>query len=467
MPVVRAVPRSFDAEIAVLVAGGGACGMTAAIAAAEQGAGVVVLERDAVPTGSTGMAQGFICAAGTRTQLQAGIEDTPELLLADILEKTRGQTDPVLARTIAYGAGAAIDWLAEDHAVPFTVDPDWRAHFGHSRSRLHGVPGRNGVELLTYLQQAAERAGAAVMTSAHVAVLYADADGRVVGVGVDRPDGRRETIGCKALVLATCGFGGNPEMVRSHIPQMAEAPYFGHAGNQGEGIAWGLALGAGVADMGAYQGYGALAEPYGVIFNYNIVMEGAILVNALGARFSDELADISGQAVQVCAQPGNLAWAVYDERLHRFGLHLREYQQLIELGAVRSAPTIAALSETIKVPRSAIEATLGELAAAQAGLHADRFGRDFTACPPLQAPYRAVRVKGALFHTQGGLLVDAQARVCRQDGSALPNLFAGGGAARSISGPGVWGYLPAAGLCMAVTLGRLAGAGAARHSSCA
>ena len=68
---------------------------------------------------------------------------------------------------------------------------------------------------------------------------------------------------------------------------------------------------------------------------------------------------------------------------------------------------------------------------------------------------------GAIYHTQGGLQIDGQARVLRADGTPLPNLFAGGGAARSVSGPAHWGYLPAMGLATAVTFGRLAGLGAA------
>jgi fumarate reductase flavoprotein subunit len=80
----------------------------------------------------------------------------------------------------------------------------------------------------------------------------------------------------------------------------------------------------------------------------------------------------------------------------------------------------------------------------------------------LQAPYYAVKVTGALFHTQGGLVVNAEARVLREDGSALPNLFAGGGAARGISGPSCWGYMAGNGLLTATTFGRLAGEAAAR-----
>ena len=67
-----------------------------------------------------------------------------------------------------------------------------------------------------------------------------------------------------------------------------------------------------------------------------------------------------------------------------------------------------------------------------------------------------MKVTGALFHTQGGLAIDAQARVLKADGSGLPNLYAGGGAARGLSGAHVWGYLSGNGLLSAVTLGRIA-----------
>ena len=72
-------------------------------------------------------------------------------------------------------------------------------------------------------------------------------------------------------------------------------------------------------------------------------------------------------------------------------------------------------------------------------------------------PYFAVKVTGSLFHTQGGLLVDANAQVLRPDCSVLPNLFAGGGASRGVSGPSDWGYLSGNGLLSAVTLGRISG----------
>jgi len=80
----------------------------------------------------------------------------------------------------------------------------------------------------------------------------------------------------------------------------------------------------------------------------------------------------------------------------------------------------------------------------------------------LKPPYYGIKVGAALFHTQGGLQVNSDARVIDENAKPLPNLFAGGGAACSVSGPGIWGYLPAMGLCTAVTLGKIAGSTAAK-----
>jgi fumarate reductase flavoprotein subunit len=91
----------------------------------------------------------------------------------------------------------------------------------------------------------------------------------------------------------------------------------------------------------------------------------------------------------------------------------------------------------------------------------DPFGRDFSKKPTLVPPYYGIKVTGALFHTQGGLVVDPQARVLDATGKPLPRVFAGGGAACGISGPHAWGYLSGNGLLSAVVLGRIAGQGAA------
>ena len=464
MTVLRTAERAFDFDVPVVIVGAGAAGLTAALAARDAGAEVLLLERDAHPRGSTSMSQGYACAAGTKIQRDKGIDDDPDKFYADIMARTKGTADPLTARTVADQSGPTVDWLVERHAIPFQMNISWAGFFGHTVNRLHGVPTRTGEELHGSLIRAAEDAGVTLVTGAHVDAIFADADGLVSGVRVRRKDGGEERIGCKALVLTTCGFGANHDMVRDHIPSFGSAPYyryFGHEGNEGEGIRFGVELGGSIGCMDAYQGYGALAEPYGIIVNYDMVMQGAITVNVEGKRFSNENADISGQALNVLRQPDGIGWIVFDDARRQIVADLPEYRELAALGAVRSAETADALADLIKVPREALARTLEETARMAAGELACPFGRDFTQHPPLSGPLHAIKTTGALFHTQGGLKVDAGARVLREDGTPLPNLLAGGGTACSISGNGVDGYLPAAGLATAITLGRLAGTTAA------
>ncbi len=132
---------------------------------------------------------------------------------------------------------------------------------------------------------------------------------------------------------------------------------------------------------------------------------------------------------------------------------------------MRRGQTAAELAATCGLPPAVLAATIEESRRLAAGQGDDGFGRDFTTKPPLEAPFVAVKVTGALFHTQGGLVVDAKARVLTKGGTALPNLFAAGGAARGVSGPKDWGYLSGNGLLTAVALGRIAGREAARKVS--
>src|SRR5262249_36978822 len=159
------------------------------------------------------------------------------------------------------------------------VDPDWGAALGHSRSRIHSVPSHTGSELISLLGNAAERAGVDLITDAHVTDVFADESGAVRGVRFKRPDGSAEEAGCESLILTTCGFGANRKMVAKFIPTMKDATYFGHEGNEGEGIEFGMGLGAATADMTAFQGLGALADPHRVLIHYNIILRGGLIVN--------------------------------------------------------------------------------------------------------------------------------------------------------------------------------------------
>jgi fumarate reductase flavoprotein subunit len=448
------------ADAPVVVIGAGACGLIAALSAMQAGREAIVIERDRAPSGSTALSSGFIPAAGTEAQRAQGIEDDPALFARDILRKAHGTADPHEAERAARAVGPALDWLARDHGIPFHV-LDGFLYPGHSRHRMHAVPERTGAALMARLLAAADAAGVPILTEARAAALFADADGRVHGVRVERPDGSAEDVACGALVLACNGFGGAPDLLARHIPEIADAIYFGHVGNQGDALRWGEALGAAARDLGAYQGHGNVAHPHGALITWALLMEGGIQVNAEGRRFSNEHDGYSEQAVRVLRQPGGVAWTVYDARLHALGLTFEDYRTADAAGAIRTAEDVAGLAAATGLPPAALAATLDEVRSLARHGGTDGFGRRFAA-PPLQPPFHAVRVTGTLFHTQGGLVVDDQARVLRPDGSALPNLFAGGGAARGLSGPAAWGYLSGNGLLSAVMLGRIAGLGAAR-----
>ena len=351
-------------------------------------------------------------------------------------------------------SSATVFPLTLEH-VPYPGQSVLRAHALRSE-----IEGPSGAELEERLLEAARRAGAEIVTGAPVIDLHATSTGRVQGADFLR-NGRRHRIGCRATVLACSGFEGSDEMIRRHIPEMAGAPSFGHSGNRGDAVSWGLALGAAVADLGSYQGLGSVAWPEGISLWMLCLVGGGIQVNVCGERFSDESRGYSEQAPDVIAQPGRIAWSIHGRRGHDSLLPFVRYRDALEAGIVRRAPSGPALGAATGLPIARLQRTLREVRKAVAGGCEDRFGRDFSSHPPLRPPYYAVRVTGAIFHTQGGLVVDERARVLRPDRRPLPNVLAGGGAARGLSGPGSWGYLSGVGLMMATTLGRLAGESAA------
>ena len=460
MTVVFDEDASFDIEIPVIVIGAGACGIVAALAASEAGAEVLILERDEIPQGSTALSSGMIPACNTRLQQAQGIDDTVDLLAADIHRKSKGRADAHVVDAVCRESGPAVEWLIDRHDIPLQL-VDSFLYPGHSVFRMHAPPSKTGAELIGALTNAAAAAGIDILTNARVTDLIAATDETIRGVEIERPDGSTDRIGCAALVLACNGYGGNPDMVREFIPEIADAVFAGHTGNQGDAILWGRALGAGVQDMGAYQGHGSWASPHGMLITWAVMTEGGIQVNADADRFSNEHQGYSEAAVDVLAQPGSIAWNIYDQRIHDLGMTFEDYRDAEAAGAVWRVDDIDELALVCNLDPESLSATMAESAGYVAGGGKCPFGRDFASKPALVAPYYAIRITGALFHTQGGLAIDAGANVLREDGVAFPNLFAGGGAARGVSGDAVWGYLSGNGLLTAVTLGRIAGRNAA------
>src|SRR5262249_18293661 len=162
-------------------------------------------------------------------------------MLADLMKKNHDEADRSVADAVCRASGPAIEWLADRHGVPFELVQGF-LYPGHSALRMHSVPEKTGEALLASLLRAS--AGIDLLCSARVT------DVSKKDVTFERPDGKTESVEYEALVLACSGFGGNAAMVREHIPEIANALYFGHAGNQGDALRWGTALGAVAKHMG-------------------------------------------------------------------------------------------------------------------------------------------------------------------------------------------------------------------------
>ena len=438
--------------MAVAIVGAGACGLTAALMLSDAGVDCVLLERDAAPSGSTALSSGFIPAAGTRVQRAAGTADRPEHFAADIRAKAHGTAAEHLVAAYTKAIAPAIDALQARHGVEFVL-LDGFLYPGHSTQRMHAVPEKTGVALMTRLQQAVAVAQIPVIGRALVRELWIDDRAgapEVQGLGYLRPDGTVEHLRCDVLILACNGFGGNADMVRELLPEMRDATFAGHSGNDGSAIAWGKAIDAQLADLGGYQGHGSWAVPQGALISWALMMEGAVQINANGQRFHDETQGYSEASVKVLAQPGGVAWNVFDAPLLALARSFPDFCEAEAAGALKTcadAPTLAAL---LGCETATLNATLASIDAGT--VNAD--GRVFKRA--LKVPFYAVKVTGALFHTQGGLAIDADCGVLRDDGSPFPNLLAAGGAARGVSGNAVWGYLSGNGLLSAVAGGFIA-----------
>jgi fumarate reductase flavoprotein subunit len=231
---------------------------------------------------------------------------------------------------------------------------------------------------------------------------------------------------------------------------MAEATFGGHAGNDGSAILWGQSLGARLRDLGGYQGHGSWVTPQGALMSWAVMMEGGVQLNCEGRRFHDETQGYSEAAVHVLAQPGGIAWNVFDTPLLALARGFPDFCEAEAAGALRRCESVAALADCIGCEPSALQGTFDAMRASTPPPDGRVFAR------ALEAPYFAVKVTGALFHTQGGLDTAPDMRVLRHDGTPFANLFAAGGAAGGVSGDEVWGYLSGNGLLSAVAGGYIA-----------
>lgn len=446
-------------EIDLLVIGAGACGLAAAIAGADAGLDVAIVEKTERPGGNSALSTGSIPAAGSRFQREAGIEDDPETYFRDLMAIAGETDDPDLVRRLTEVSAETVEWLVDKVGARLQLVTAYK-HIGHSVPRLHAPVSRKGIDLVEDLLQAVEARNVPLAVGNAVRRLIVE-DGKVKGGLIDTGSGHAE-VRAKATLLAVNGFGGNRTLVERYCPEIAAAAYFGAKGSEGEAVIWGEELGARLDNMGAYQGYAAVADPHGSILSWTTIEKGGVLVGQNGVRFGNESLGYSGFAKIVLGQ-GSHAFAIFDQKIFEIAMQEEEFAELHAHGGLKQGDTVEAVASAQGIDGAAAAQAISEYNAAAAGQKPDPFGRRDFGLAPLTPPFYSCRVIPALFHTQGGLHVDGDARVVRRDGSIIRGLYAGGGAAAGISGrSGALGYASGNGLLTAVALGRLGALAAAR-----
>jgi len=440
-----------------LVVAGAGGGLLAALRAARSGLQVLVVEASEHfrRGNNTSISTAMIPGVGSRWQAAAGVDDSVERFVDDVARKTKGQGDLVLAAALARASAPMLEWMADELGFPLSLVTDFQ-YPGHSALRCHTLEGRHGSVLLDHLVRAVEAEERIdLFVPARLTDVLLDHEGQVRAVVVTTPDGGREEIATHAVLVATNGYAGDPQLVSRYVPEIADAHYHGSETSRGDALRIGEALGADVAYLDAYQGHAALSKHASTLVGWATVMHGGVVVNVEGRRFGDETTGYSEFAPLLASQPAAEGWIIVDREIHARCLAFTDYVHCVEAGAILWADDVEQLAAITRLPADALAEELGAVGRAQSGQEHDVFGRtDFDHA--LTAPYAAVKIVPALFHTQGGLVVDGDARVLRPDGTAIEGLYASGGAAQGISGHGAGGYLAGNGLLPALGLAYLA-----------
>ncbi len=471
----EAEDTTIDTDIVVVGAGG--AGMTAAITAAQEGKSVVIVESQAMVGGNSVRATGGLNAAETPAQDEnefneaAGVEatlataasdyadnetitalaatvaeqwaayqanpegyfDSVELMELDTMIGGHGINDPALVETLCANSADAIAWLAEQG-----IDlPSVSSFGGASVKRIHrplddeGKVISVGSYMIPRLEDKCEEAGVEILLNTTANKILTDANGAAVGIVATDKNGGTVTVNAKAVILATGGFGANLDMVVEYDPSLAGFMTTNAAGAQGQGIDMAVAIGAGTVDMDQIQIHPTVEANTAALITEGLRGDGAILVNAEGNRFTDEVGTRDVVSVAEIAQTGSYSWLVIDQAMVDASSVIQGY---INNGYTVTGETYAELAEAMDVDADAFTATMEKWNAAVAVGVDEEFGRTSFANPLDTAPYYAIKVTAGIHHTMGGLTINTDTQVLAGDGTVIAGLYAAGEVTGSVHG---------------------------------
>ena len=494
---------SYDADVVVIGAGG--AGMTAAMTAADAGQKVVILESQAMVGGNSARATGGMNAAKTVYQDEnefdqaAGVEktlataaekyadnetitalaktvseqwaayqanptgyfDSVELMELDTMVGGKGINNPELVKTLCEGTADAIDWLDENGITLHNVS----SFGGASVKRIHrpvdeeGKVVSVGAYMIPLLQENCEKRGIDIVLNTTVDTILTDANGAAVGVSGTDKDGNTVVVNAKSVILATGGFGANLDMVTQYKPELAGFMTTNAAGAQGQGIEMATAIGAGTVDMDQIQIHPTVEANTAALITEGLRGDGAILVNANGERFIDEVGTRDVVSAAEIAQPGSYSWLIVDQAMADASSVIQGY---IKKGYTKTGATYEELAKELDVDPAAFANTMETWNGYVEAKNDPDFGRTSFANPLNNGPYYAIKVTAGVHHTMGGVTINSATEVLKEDGTVIPGLFAAGEVTGGVHGANRLGGTAVADF---VVFGRIAGESAANYAS--
>ena len=494
---------SYDADVVVIGAGG--AGMTAAMTAADAGQKVVILESQAMVGGNSARATGGMNAAKTVYQDEnefdqaAGVEktlataaekyadnetitalaktvseqwaayqanptgyfDSVELMELDTMVGGKGINNPELVKTLCEGTADAIDWLDENGITLHNVS----SFGGASVKRIHrpvneeGKVVSVGAYMIPLLQENCEKRGIDIVLNTTVDTILTDANGAAVGVSGTDKDGNTVVVNAKSVILATGGFGANLDMVTQYKPELAGFMTTNAAGAQGQGIEMATAIGAGTVDMDQIQIHPTVEANTAALITEGLRGDGAILVNANGERFIDEVGTRDVVSAAEIAQPGSYSWLIVDQAMADASSVIQGY---IKKGYTKTGATYEELAKELDVDPATFANTMETWNSYVEAKNDPDFGRTSFANPLNNGPYYAIKVTAGVHHTMGGVTINSATEVLKEDGTVIPGLFAAGEVTGGVHGANRLGGTAVADF---VVFGRIAGESAANYAS--
>ena len=499
----KAEDSTIDADVAIVGAGG--AGMTAAITAAAEGKSVVILESQPMVGGNSVRATGGMNAGDTVYQDEnefgesAGVEktlktaaekyadnatitalaktvseqwaayqadpkgyfDSVELMELDTMIGGKGLNNPELVETLCSNSADAIDWLDEHGITLHNV-----ASFGGaSVKRIHrpvdgdGKTVSVGSYMIPLLQENCDKAGVQTLLNTTATEILTDANGAAVGVKATGASGETVTVNAKAVVLATGGFGANLDMVVEYKPELKGFMTTNAAGAQGQGIEMATAIGADTVDMDQIQIHPTVEANTAALITEGLRGDGAVLINAEGKRFIDEVGTRDVVSAAEIAQTGSYSWLVVDQAMVDASSVIQGY---IKKGYTVTGETYEELGKAMGVDEAAFAETMNTWNGYVEAKNDPDFGRTSFANPLNTAPYYAIKVTAGVHHTMGGLKINTNTEVLKADGSVIPGLFAAGEATGGVHGANRLGGNAVADF---VVFGRIAGAAASKYAA--